>query len=131
MAGDSSVERLRNDEVVHLVQDWMNLMATFYYEQDLATRAELREKLLKTEVPRFCGIFDRLLAENGHTGHFVGTKLSQADLAVYDMVTNIQVYLGTDLEAGHPGLTTLRHTVESYPRVMEYLTSRKAPLPKD
>ncbi|XP_076456450.1 hematopoietic prostaglandin D synthase-like [Babylonia areolata] len=126
LAGGSSQETLRNDEVVQLVQDLMALLVSLYYEEDGTKKAELREKLLQTEVPRFCGIFDRLLAENGHTGHFVGTKLSQADLAAYDIITNTQLWLGADFEAAFPALKNLRHKVESNAHVKNYLDSEKA-----
>ena len=71
--------------------------------------------------------FDGLLQLNGDNGFFVGDKLSQADLAVWDIVDSMLVWItGANLN-NHPRLQKFYDAIKARPGIAAYLDSDKRP----
>lgn len=66
-----------------------------------------------------------LLAQNGDNGHFVGSQLTHADIAVWDVLDAFQTYVSASLD-GHPALQTFYERVRSLPSLAGYLASRSS-----
>jgi glutathione S-transferase len=93
-------------------------------------RAELRQELIATTLPRWLGFLEKLLAANhGGRGWFVGDSVSTADLAACYLVELIRDNgMGAPLEKA-PLVAALAARVAERPRIAAYLKSpRRWPL---
>lgn len=124
MAGKTSVDTLRVDEVYCLVVGLLEALSKIKYEADTAKQAEMAKKLNEDALPKTLGFFEKLLKENGSSGFFVGSALTLADLAVYDIYDSLLVQNSKILEK-YPEATKLRKNVEGDAKIKAYLGSRK------
>ncbi|XP_012945528.1 glutathione S-transferase [Aplysia californica] len=92
------------------------------FEKDEKKKEELMAAFKDTESPRFFGYFEKMLKENG-TGYFVGSKLSLADIAVYDVFTGLLApWLGS--VDSFPFLKSLIDKVGADEKIKAYVASR-------
>ncbi|CAG2218742.1 HPGDS [Mytilus edulis] len=87
-------------------------------------------KKLNTEVlPKYFAFMAKLLNENGGK-YLVGSKLSLADLAFFDMLDKItgSKVMGADLYKDFDGIKTFYENVQKLPKIKSYLEKR---LPSD
>lgn len=91
-----------------------------------AQRAEVRETLATSVLPRWMGYLDRLLAANrGGEGTFVGDTVSVADLAIYLLLEIIRDNgFGAAIDRS-PRLVGFAERVAARPRIRAYLDSPK------
>ncbi|KAK7102161.1 glutathione S-transferase-like [Littorina saxatilis] len=122
--GKSNLEALRIDEVEGLVGDLIQTMVKARFEQDEAKKAELEKKLATEDLPKFLGLFEKLLKDNGSKGFFVGNSVTLADLDVFN-ITDTLLKVNADILASCPELQKLRSKVADHPKVKTYLASRK------
>jgi len=125
LLGESSLDRLRINEVAGLVMDLVQIIVKAMVTKDEAAKAELDKKLDDEEYPKFFGRFAKLLQENPGNDVFVGKELTLADLYVYNLVYNIAKNSPYDAAAKFPELQALKTKVEANPAMKEYLANRK------
>merc|ERR1711963_443362 len=123
LMGDNALDELTVNQVVMLIQDFIEAAVRVFREKDDARKAELQKEFSEVEIPKYLGILGKLLKENG-SGYFVGDKLSLADLAVYAMTS--------DLEGRTPGcmdgfndLKAHQEKVLSNDKLKTYIDNRK------
>ena len=85
----------------------------------------MRRKLSKTILPRWLGILEKLLQDNGDTGFFVGHSISVADLAVWRFCAwisggIIDGFSGNLLD-GLPLLSVYQSQISNLPKVVEWI----------
>ncbi|ESO99542.1 hypothetical protein LOTGIDRAFT_231125 [Lottia gigantea] len=121
--GDNALDGLKIDQVVGFGQDYFMKWATAFFEQDEDKKKGLQEKLKNEHLPKFLGDLEKLLTENG-TEYFVSSKLSLADLSVYDVCENSYIQ-SPEVYNNYPKLVANRKLVRSYPKLDSYLSERK------
>jgi len=126
MYGKTNEEGLRVDEVYCLVGTLFEDMVKAFFEKDEAKKAEMDKKLADETIPRFMGYFEKLLKENGSNGFFVGSALTLADMALYDIIDSILKRVPTVLDKC-PEAKKVRQNVEANASVKAYLAKRPAP----
>ncbi|XP_063408198.1 glutathione S-transferase P 10-like [Mytilus trossulus] len=87
-------------------------------------------KILTSEVlPKYFAFMSKLLKENGGE-HLVGSKLSLADVAFFDMLDKItgSKVMGADLYKDFADIKTFYENVQKLPKIKSYLEKR---LPSD
>ena len=85
------------------------------------------KKLKETVYPQQMGYFENLLKANGNNNYFVGSKLSLADLAFFNLINSLEVGFGGALK---PEISTTiaahRDAVAARPRIAAWIASRPA-----
>ncbi|KAL8583463.1 hypothetical protein ACOMHN_044821 [Nucella lapillus] len=123
--GRSSLDALRIDEVVGLTQDLTDAVLKAKFEKDETTKAELTKTLMEETIPKFIGIFQTLLQDNGSSGFFVGTTISLADLIVYNLLDSLVSEKEDVAKSFPPEAKKMRSMVEAHPFLKTYLAKRK------
>lgn len=90
--------------------------------------ARQKEYLANPWKSRWLPIFESLLAFNGDTGYFVGSSITHADIAVWDILDATLSYVpGSSLE-GFPKLQAFYSAIRERPAIAAYLaSSRRVP----
>lgn len=122
--GKTNLESLRIDEVVNLVGDFIGAMVKAKFEKDEQRKKENEAKLQNEDTPRFLSTFEKLLAENGSNGFFVGNSITLADLEVFN-ITDSLVNAHDQAVAQYPNLIKMRAAVAGNPNIKAYLATRK------
>ncbi|XP_005106680.2 glutathione S-transferase 1 [Aplysia californica] len=120
--GSSNTDGLVIDGVLQSIQDIMQIAVKFMFEKDEGKKQELATAFKDTETPRFFGYYEALLKENG-TGYFVGSKLSLADIAVYDLFTGMMAPRLGSVDS-FPLLKALVDKVGADQKIKAYMASR-------
>ncbi|XP_046575226.1 glutathione S-transferase 1-like [Haliotis rubra] len=81
--GKTSLEQLKVDQVMGIIQDIYTHMLKHFYEKDPAKQAEILKENNKDHYPKYLGFFESILKKNG-SGFFVGNRITLADIAVFD-----------------------------------------------
>nr|KAG5699308.1 hypothetical protein BaRGS_004245 [Batillaria attramentaria] len=123
LAGKTSEDAMRVTEVCSLIADLMTNMGKTQFETDEAKKAELQKQLVTETIPRFMGYFEKLLKENGSSGFFIGSALTLADLAAYDIVESL-LKINADVLSAFPEVKKMRGKVEENPKMKAYLAKR-------
>lgn len=114
------------DQVVQLVQEIIADLVIIYDEKDEAKKEELTEKLRSEALPKYLGIFQKLLRTNGSTGFFVGKGLSLADIVLFDILITVQWFIKSDIpnKDDYPEVEKVRANVAANPGIKKYMASR-------
>ncbi|XP_012939046.1 probable glutathione S-transferase 7 [Aplysia californica] len=120
--GRTNLERLVIDQVLQLIADLMLLGRECFLVTDTFEKDNMILSCRQKESPRCLGYLEHLLEESG-TGSFVGTELSLADLAVFDLTTGFLAPLLPPLYP-YPLLRALVDRVRTDHRVKGYVDTR-------
>jgi len=121
--GSNDLEGLFIGTVYGECVDMLDEMVTTYFEKDPARKTE-REAKLKESIPKFLGIIEMYIKKNDKKGYCVGDSLTMADLAVFDITDSLLKHNANNLD-DFPGVKEVRATVQNYPQLQKYLTTRK------
>lgn len=121
--GKNNLEALEIDQVVQLTQDLIGLVVRAFFEPDEALKAKNSAKLKDEDCPRFLGLYEKVLENNG-TGYFVGSSITLADIVVFDILDTLKARGVINFD-GFSHLKTLFKNVESNDKIGAYLKSRK------
>jgi glutathione S-transferase len=113
------------DEVIDLATDINNRLMPALREKDPKLRLELRQELSGDILPRWLGFLEKLLADNGDTGYFVGDSFSVADLAIWRLCgwisSGIIDGLSVNLFDSLPLLNKHQKIISNLPKVAEWV----------
>ncbi|ELU01181.1 hypothetical protein CAPTEDRAFT_165166 [Capitella teleta] len=124
---ESDWDAARCDMVVEYSDDLRQPFAPVFLEPNKDVQKKLLTKYVK-DVPKLLDNFEKLLTENGSNGHFVGDKLTWADIYVYAMLNLI--YTGTNMLGEgitfdlHPQIQAFVAKVEAVPSIAAWLEKR-------
>ncbi|CAC5396276.1 HPGDS [Mytilus coruscus] len=122
-AGKSNMEQALVDQVVDTASDYLGEYFKCYFAPE-ETKKEAIEKYLKESTPKTLTCFNKWLEQNdGGKGFFVGSSMTMADLAVYEVLTNV-VLRDSKILDGFPKLVEHRNRVAFLPKIKEYLEKR-------
>ncbi|XP_071144302.1 glutathione S-transferase-like [Mytilus edulis] len=124
--GTDNMESSKCDVIFETYNDVFTELIKAFFEQDEAKKAEYGKKLNTEVLPKFFVFMTKLLKENG--GKFlVGSKLSLADIAFFDMVDKItgSKIMGADLYKDFAEIKTFYENVQKLPKIKSYLEKRQ------
>lgn len=123
--GKTDTDALAIDQVVCLVQDFVNLAARMFHEAEPSKKEELAKTFKDVEIPRLLGYFENLLEASG-TGYFVGDTLTLADLIAWNFITGIENRMKVSgLADSYPEVKALFKKIENTDKIKTYLANRK------
>lgn len=83
--GGSDIEKAQIDVVLDILNDLNAQAGKATYEQDEEVKQRFRKELIEVQGPKYLAMLEkRLTANQGGDGFFVGSKISIADLAVFN-----------------------------------------------
>jgi glutathione S-transferase len=97
-----------------------------YYEDQKPEAKRRAAVFRKSRIPKFLGWFEAVLQANGKGRYLVGSRLTYADLSLFQAVEGLRYALPKAMkkrEKDYPLVVTLRDAVASRPRIKAYLES--------
>ncbi|NP_001291541.1 glutathione S-transferase-like [Solenopsis invicta] len=119
--GSDELEAMEIDATIDSMDDIRQALSTYYWEQDPAFKAKLKETAFE-KLPFYLDKFEAQVKKNG--GYFVGGKLSWADFLWAGYCDYLSFVLAGDPNKDHPELKKLREKVRALPNVKAYLEKR-------
>nr|XP_012217369.1 PREDICTED: uncharacterized protein LOC105669156 [Linepithema humile] len=119
--GSDDIEALEIDATVETIDDLRVALSTYYWEQDAALKAKLKETA-DQKLPFLLEKLEAQVKSNG--GHFVRGKLSWADLLWAAYCEYLSVVLAGDPNKDHPELKKLVEKVRALPNIKAYIEKR-------
>nr|ACF25904.1 GST3 [Azumapecten farreri] len=124
LAGDSSLDQARTDQVVDTIGDLLTEFFKYAFEKDTEKKEELKKKTFDSVLTTFATNITKFLDMNkDKSGYFVGKKLTAADLAVYEGFEDFVLVDPKALDK-YPKLVAHRKLVLSNPKVKAYVDKR-------
>lgn len=104
-----------------------------YYEEQIPEAKKRAADLRKNRLPKFFGLFEATIAANEenrgkHQAHLFGSKLTTADLALFQLIDGLQFAFPKRMAAleksgKYKGVFALKDTVAEVPQIKAYLES--------
>lgn len=122
---EDSWNALMVDQVVETVMDMQSSLFSFKGDDKDAMR-EAREKMLKTDVPRYWGGMEKMLEDYPEGPYVLGEKLSIADISIAVLYAFVKAelldFIPQDGLDGYPKMEKVLHSVMAIPEVKEWYT---------
>ncbi|XP_059048744.1 glutathione S-transferase 2-like [Achroia grisella] len=110
------------DQYVDFLNDIRSKSATVHYETDAALKAKKHEENAKTLYPFLLQKLDEIIKQNN--GYLVGGKLTWGDFVFTGLYDYLKVMMqAPDLDTKYPRFKKLYDTVQSLPKVKEYVAA--------
>jgi glutathione S-transferase len=95
-----------------------------YYEDQKPEALRRAEVFRKNRIPKFLGWFETILKANGKGRHLAGSRLTYADLSLFQAVEGLRYALPKAMakrERDYPLVVALHDAVAARPRIKAYL----------
>ncbi|XP_076084868.1 glutathione S-transferase 1-like [Mytilus galloprovincialis] len=124
--GTDNMESSKCDVIFETYNDVFTELIKVFFEQDEAKNAEYGKKLNTEVLPKYFAFMAKLLKENGGKC-LVGSKLSLADVAFFDMLDKItgSKVMGADLYKDFAEIKRFFENVQKLPKIKSYLDKRQ------
>ena len=111
------------------MEDLVNkIVQFFYYEKDETRKAVLKKDLDETHIPRYLGILDKRIKDNGSSeGWIYSQKITYADLRVAVLCDLVVKISGIDALDAFPEVVKLKVTVEALPNFAKWIQELPKP----
>jgi len=121
--GKNDIEAARIDSIGEQLSDIAKAFFT-YRDAPEDKKAALKVTFYKEQLPEFFRLFERWLKSEG-TGHFVGDKLSLADIAAYVKLSRLDDQPAVaELFKSYPLLHALYNKLDAHPHVQKWHKER-------
>lgn len=105
------------------------ISARLYYEEQKAEARRAAEIFIKERIPKYLAYFENVIAANNKkNGYLVGSKVSYADLSLFQTISGLRYALPNAMakaERKCPRLRELHMHVSMRPRIAKYLESAR------
>ncbi len=122
LAGSNDFENAEIDSIVDAIGDLAQELAKCHFEKDEAKKTELLEKLKNETIPKFLGIFEKLISSNA-SGWIYGSKVTYADFALYNVMGWVKMGAAEALDS-FPAVKKNTEAVEALPNIAKWLKER-------
>jgi glutathione S-transferase len=103
------------------------IASSLYYEEQKKEAKRRAEEFRRQRAPKFLGYFEHILeSKSGSSLHLVGSRLTYADLSLFQLVEGMRYAFpkaSARLERRLPRVMALRDRVKALPRIAAYLAS--------
>jgi glutathione S-transferase len=125
LVGKNNAEAAEADAVSDTVADMLNaLIALAASIQDPKAKQEAVMKFAMEQLPKHLANLEKLVGMYGSSGFAVGTGLTWADLYIFESLFTFASMMPTIMDK-YPALKKIRHTVETHPKLSNYIKTRK------
>ena len=124
LAGSNNFENAELGGIGDVVEDLILRMMLVHFEQDETRKIALKKDLDETHLPRYLGILERVITENGQdAGWIYGAKVTFVDFGIYLTTDFLLKFNPTALEK-YSNLQKLRASVSGLPNIAKWLKER-------
>ncbi|KAG0288001.1 hypothetical protein BGZ96_008166, partial [Linnemannia gamsii] len=107
------------------LRERFTMRVTWNYKE---VQEKAMETFLKSELPRWIEVHTKHLKDNGSNGHYVGNKLSLADLMTANIIDHFECLNRGDeilnqIKQGSPEIWKVKETVDNEPRLQSWRQS--------
>ena len=123
LAGNTEMAAAQADMVIDTLSDLMVPVAAMMREKDEQKRADMKASFSSETLPGWLTMLERLLTRRGGK-YFAGGELSWADLAVFNVIDNMNGRLADFNIVEYPALDSLTAMVRDLPNIKKWLQER-------
>ena len=124
LAGSNDIENAEIAGIIDVVNDFRTALMKVHFEKDEERKAQMQEKFVKEDIPRYWGIIEGMCKKNNAAeGWIYGEKVTYADLAVFNTLEFVLPKLPTVLK-DYPCVAKLNAAVKALPNIAEWLKKR-------
>ncbi|KAF5279374.1 hypothetical protein FQA39_LY05484 [Lamprigera yunnana] len=120
--GSDDWEDLQIDAIVDTINDFRGKLALYHYEKDEIMKEKRKALLFDETLPYYLERLEQLAKTN--KGHFVGGKLTWADMYFVGLLDYLNFMVGKDLTNDCPNLQQLRENVITLPAIKAWIEKR-------
>lgn len=121
--GSDDIEQAKTDAVVDTVTDLQNA----YYKRIFSVKEEERDSAKKAFVAEEAAAhlekIEKLISLWGSNGFSVGSSLKWSDLHIWNFTSELKA-TDANVLSKYPGVVTVNKSVESHPKIAEYIKNR-------
>ena len=123
--GSNELEQAKTDAVVDTVSDFRTALFTKVFAAKEAEREAAKKAFLAEEGGPHFEKIEKLIKLWGSNGYSVGSSLKWSDLAIWSLTSDLKA-TDANILAKYPGIVGVNKSVESNPKVTEYVKNRPA-----
>ena len=124
LAGSNDFENAQLDSIIDVCNDLEIELIKYFFEKDDDKRAQIKKKMEDEHLPKYLGIFERLIMTNDSAeGWVFGLNVTYADFAIYNYFSFIIMGFDGFLDQ-YPHVTKNRAAVEALPNIAKWLKDR-------
>ena len=123
LAGNTEIAAAQADMVIDSLADIMGPVAAMMRETDEQRKADMKTRFSTETLPGWLTMLERLLTRRGGK-YFAGGELSWADLAVFNVIDNMDGRLADFNIGDYPNLDNLTARVRDLPNINKWLQDR-------
>merc|ERR550532_276457 len=123
LAGNTEIAAAQADMVIDSLADLMGPVAAMMRESDEQKKADMKKSFSSETLPGWLTMLERLLTRRGGK-HFAGGELTWADLAVFNVIENMNGRLADFNIQDYPSLEGLTGMVRDLPNINKWLRER-------
>ena len=87
LAGSNELENFELSTIYDVTQDLVIRIMVVHFEKEDARKAELKKELDETHLPKYLGVLNKRLTDNGSAdGWIYGNKVTYVDLRIVNML---------------------------------------------
>ena len=124
LAGSNALENLELASINDVINDGFVQMMLFYFEKEEARKAQLKKDLDEKHFPKFLGLLNKRITDNGSSGWIYGEKVTYIDLCVALFAELVEKIGGANALDAYPAVAKLRETVEALPNIAKWIKER-------
>ena len=123
LAGNTEIAAAQADMVIDSLADIMGPVAAMMRETDEQRKADMKTRFSTETLPGWLTMLERLLTRRGGK-YFAGGELTWADLAVFNVIDNMNGRLADFKIEDYPNLENLTVMVRDLPNIKKWLQER-------
>lgn len=124
LAGSNSLENFELSTIYDVTRDLILRMMVLQMEKEDARKAELKKELDETHLPKYLGILNKVITDNGSAdGWIYGNKVTYVDMRIACMFDFVLKASPNALDA-YPAIAKLKAAVEALPNIAKWLKER-------
>lgn len=124
LAGSNALENFELSTIYDVTRDLLLRIMVLYMEKEDARKAELKKELDETHLPKYLGILNKVITDNGSAdGWIYGNKVTYVDMRIACMTDFILKASPNALDA-YPAVAKLKAAVEALPNIAKWIKER-------
>ena len=124
LAGFNALENFELSTIYDVTHDLVMRIMMLHFEKDDARKAELKKEVEETHLPKYLGILNKLITDNGSAdGWIYGNKVTYVDLRIA-YLTDFVLQVSPNALDAYPAIKKLKEAVEALPNIAKWLKER-------
>ncbi len=124
LAGSNAFENAYLDSIIDVCYDLEKEIIKYFIEKDDTKKAEIKKQMVDEHLPKYLGIFEKLLKANDcPDGWVFGSKVTYADMVIYNYLSYIKLGFSGILDQ-YPAIQKNMTVIESLPNIAKWFKER-------